>query len=112
MLNVGFQAETEALAGDKCTALHLAAWKGHDVVAAKLIAAKANVNAADCLEWTPLHYAAVYGHAAIVDLLLHANASPNAVDTVGDTPAQLAEINGHPDIAKRLREWQPGAASK
>ena len=63
-------------------------------MATKLIAAKANVNAANSWELTPLHLSARNGHAAIVALMLHANASPNAVDTGGDTPAQRRERNG------------------
>ena len=73
---------------------------------------QAETEALDEYKWTALHFAALYGHAAIVDMLLHAKASSNAVDNLGDTLAQDAERNGHHDIAKRLREWQPGAASK
>ena len=82
-------------------------------MAASLIKANAYVNAADTDKQTPLHLAALYGHAAVADLLLDANASLTAVDDVfGDTPAQLAQRGGHHDLAKRLREWQPGASSK
>ena len=77
-----------------------------------MIEANAYVNAVDTYKSTPLHYAAGYGRAAVADLLLDANASLTATDYLGDTPAQSAERYGHHDLAKRLRERQPGASSK
>ena len=81
-------------------------------MATKLLQAKAGVDAANINGYTPLHRAAANGHAAVAGLLLDANASPTAVTKYDDTPADLAKQNGHPELAKRLRECQPGAASK
>ena len=81
-------------------------------MAASLIKANACVNAAATDKWTPLHLAAASGHAAVADLLLDANASLTATDDFGETPAQIAELGGNHALAKRMREWQPGASSK
>ena len=88
-----FDLQAEIEAGDEynSTALHFAAWKGNEAVAAQLLQAGASVSAVDNgYGWTPLHYAAFYGKSSIANLLLQANASPRAVNNDGDTPAQYA----------------------
>ena len=94
MLWIGFdlQAEIEAVGDSNWTALHFAAWKGKESVAAQLLQAGANVSAVnDVYGRTPLHYAAYYGKSSFANLLLQANASPTAVDKNGRTPAQDAK---------------------
>ena len=108
----GFQAELDVVDEVKSTPLHWAAEYGHAAVATKLLQANAVVDAANVDGWTPLHWAAGYGQAAVAELLLQANASPTAVDKSGRTPADIAKGNRHPDLAKRLLEYQQGAASK
>ena len=90
VLWIGFdlQAETEAGCGNNWTALHFAAWKGKEAVAAQLLQAGASVSAVTNGGWTPLHIAALNGKSSIANLLLQANASPTAVNKDGRTPAQ------------------------
>ena len=98
VLWIGFDLHAEIEAGDDTnwTALHLAAWKGKEAVAAQLLQAGASVSAVDnAYGRTPLHYAAYYGKSSIANLLLQANASPTAVNKDGRT----------------LRSWRSGKAT-
>ena len=91
VLWIGFdlQAEIEAGGDYDWAALHFAAWKGKESVAAQLLQAGASVSAVDNVYgWTPLHCAAYYGKSSIANLLLQANASPTAVNKDGRTPTQ------------------------
>ena len=107
------QAEIEAGGDSNLTALHLAAWKGKEAVAAQLLQAGASVSAVDNVYGsTPLHYAAFNGKSSIANLLLQANASPTAVDNGGRTPAQYAKQYGHGDLAAMLLEAEQAAALK
>ena len=115
VLWIGFdlQAEIEAGCGDNWTALHLAAWKGKEAVAAQLLQADASVNAVDNVYYqTPLHIAALNGKSSIANLLLQANASHTAVNKNGRTPAQSAKKRGHGDLAAMLLEAEQAAALK
>ena len=74
---------------DGSTPLHCAVWKGHQEVAAALIAAGADVNAHNQNEhWgtTPLHAAAHANQAVIAQLLIDHGADVNATDREGRTP--------------------------
>ena len=95
------------------TALHYAAWKGKEAVAAQLLQAGASVSAVDnvCGQ-TPLHIAAWNGKSSIANLLLQANASPTAVDNGSYKPAQRAKQRGNSDVAARLLEAEQAAALK
>ena len=98
VLWIGFdlQAEIEAVCASNWTALHFAAWKGKEAVAAQLLQAGASVSAVDNVYGqTPLHLAALHGKSSIANLLLQANASPTAVNKDGRT----------------LRSWQSGKAT-
>ena len=58
VLWIGFhlQAEIEAVCGNNWTALHFAAWKGKEAVAAQLLQAGASVSAVDNVYGqTPMH---------------------------------------------------------
>ena len=80
VLWIGFdlQAEIEAVGVGNFTALHFAAWKGKEAVAAQLLQAVASVSAVSANGQTPLHLAAYYGESSIANLLLQANASHTA----------------------------------
>ena len=82
VLWIGFDLQAEIEAEDDCnwTALHFAAWKGKEAVAAQLLQAGASVSAVTSYGRTPLHIAAYNGKSSIANLLLQANASPTAVD--------------------------------
>ena len=115
VLWIGFdlQAEIEAVGDSNLTALHFAAWKGKEAVAAQLLQAGASVSAVDNVYGqTPLHIAALHGKSSIANLLLQANASPTAVNKDGRTPAQYAKQRGHGDLAARLLEAEQAAALK
>ena len=115
VLWIGFdlQAEIEAGGDNNSTALHFAAWKGKEAVAAQLLQAGASVSAVDNVYGsTPLHYAAYYGKSSIANLLLQANASPTAVNKDGRTPSQSPKHQGHGDLAVMLLEAEQAAALK
>ncbi len=56
-----------------------------------LVAAGANVEAADINGWRPLHVASLFNHAATVTLLLDAGAAVNALTNAGNTPLSRAK---------------------
>lgn len=67
-----------------------------------LIAAHADVNAADVDGSTPLHWAAQRDNTELVDLLLAAGANPKAATRYNVTPLSLAATNGNAAIIERL----------
>jgi len=74
---------------DNSTALHCAAWKGHQGLIAFLLAAGADVqihNSNDHWGTTPLHAASHANQAAIASMLIEAGADVNAKDMNGQTP--------------------------
>lgn len=84
-------------AGD--TALHLAALRGHIMVAKVLLAHGADVNATSS-KLTPLHRAASYAPAAFVKLLLDHNGDPNAKSWDGKTPKDFARERHDEEIIR------------
>jgi len=60
------------------------------VIARRLIAAGAAVNATNKEGYTPLHRAAQLGDAELVELLLGAGANVNAVNNFNTTPLMIA----------------------
>ena len=72
------------------TPLHSAARFGREDLAALLIAAGANVEAANELNARPLHTSATYGHSTVVKLLLARGADVNARGPGGKTPLHAA----------------------
>ena len=115
VLWIGFDLHAEIEAGDDSnwTALHFAAWKGKEAVAAQLLQAGASVSAVDNVYGsTPLHLAAYIGKSSIANLLLQTSASPTAVNKDGRTPSQSAQHQGHGDLAVMLLEVKQAAALK
>lgn len=85
------------------TALHRATEHGHAAVVVALIAAGADVDAANRYIRTPLHLAAARGDAETVDALLAAGADPRHPDTKRATPLHIAaEFDTHARIAQAL----------
>lgn len=81
-----------AVAGDGFTALHLAAWFGHDKVAEVLLARGADPEAVatNGTGLRPLHSAAAAGHTVIAHLLLDRGADIEAVQDGGVRPLHSA----------------------
>lgn len=81
------------------TPLMIAALKGQEEIAKRLIERDADVNKPG---WTPLHYAATSGNVPIIKLLLDHNAFINAQSPNGTTPLMMAAMYGSPDAVKLL----------
>ena len=79
--------------------LMLAALKGYQDLAEKLIRKGADVNKTG---WTPLHYAASGGHLSLISLLLENSAYIDAESPNGTTPLMMAAMYGTPAAVKLL----------
>lgn len=86
------------------TALHSAIAARDRESAFALIAAGADVNAAQQDAFTPLHEAAQNGDRDVVEALLAAGADPSAQLSTGERPADLARRHKHPDVAGVLEQ--------
>ena len=85
------------------TALHNAADKGYENVAALLLRHGANVNATTSSGMSALHWAARNGHVGLVKLLLQQEGiRRNSKDSNDQTPMLGAAENGFIDIVKLL----------
>ena len=73
------------------TCLHVAARNNHTAVIARLLQARADVNARTCFGFTPLMTAAHRGSLAAAMALVEAGADVHAADEEGYTAAELAE---------------------
>jgi ankyrin repeat protein/predicted aspartyl protease len=91
-----------AIAKNKTTPLHLAAWGGHPEIIEQLLAASADPAARDNEGKTPLHLAAFLGRVSAVEALLKARTPVDATSTDGRTPLMLAALNREADIAEKL----------
>ena len=92
---------------------HCAAGEGDASVAAMLISAGADVNAAtDQREFlheriggsTPLHWAVAGGHRELVEVLIAGGADVNARTAKGTTPLRVATREDYDEIARLLEE--------
>ena len=86
--------------GNSWTALHWAAYYGHEALAQGLLGAGADINATDMGGKTPLHNTAYSPEVAKV--LLANGAQVNARTTRGDTPLHHAVHHNKPEVAKVL----------
>ena len=89
--------------------LMLAALKGQQELAEKLVKKGADVNKTG---WTPLHYAASGGHIAIINLLLENSAYIDAESPNGSTPLMMAAMYGTPAAVKLLLQEGADASVK
>ncbi|MGI9110926.1 MAG: ankyrin repeat domain-containing protein [Gaiellaceae bacterium] len=106
-LLAGERELAQARASDGFTALHLAAFFGHEDAAALLLEHGADANAVARnaeLEVAPLHSAAAGGHSKLVALLLEHGADPNARQLGGFTPLHAAAQNGDRESVEALLE--------
>jgi ankyrin repeat protein len=91
---------------DGFTALHLAAFFGHEDIARDLLRRGAEVNAVsrNSLGVQPINSAAAGGHTGIVRALLDHGADPNASLEGGFRPIHAAAQNGNADLYALLVE--------
>ncbi len=91
---------------DGFTALHLAAFFGHEDIARELLRRGAEVNAVsrNALSVQPINSAAAGGHTGIVRALLDHGADPNARLEGGFTPIHAAAQNGNDELRALLVE--------
>ena len=75
------------------TPFHLAVMYGHEILAARLIELKSDVNAQDREGWTPLHLAGWQRHSKIAKLLIANRAAVNKQTGQGVTALHLAVNN-------------------
>jgi ankyrin repeat protein len=101
LLEAGF---VDLWSPDGFTALHLAAFFGHEEVAAELLKRGADVNAVarNQLRVQAIHSAAAGNHTAVVRLLLDGGADPNARQEGGFTPIHAAAQNGNEELYELL----------
>ena len=85
-----------------CTALWIAAAKGHFDVVRLLIEQNAEVDGRTSSNSTPLRAAALHGHLGIVRCLVENGADVNARNNFGSTPLMLTCYKGHLDVASYL----------
>ena len=88
--------------GGGCTALWIAAAKGHFDVVRLLIEQNAEVDGKTLTNSTPLRAAAFDGHLDIVRCLVENGADVNARTNFNSTPLMLTCHNGHLDVASYL----------
>lgn len=93
------KTDVNRLNGNGESALMLAALKGYQELAEKLIKKGADVNKTG---WTPLHYAATGGQLGIISLLLEHSAYIDAESPNGTTPLMMAAMYGTPAAVKLL----------
>lgn len=93
------KTDVNRLNGSGESALMLAALKGYQALAEKLIKKGADVNKTG---WTPLHYAATGGQLGIISLLLEKSAYIDAESPNGTTPLMMAAMYGTPAAVKLL----------
>ena len=79
----------------KCTALHLAALKGHFDVCKIIFEQAEDKNYSNSDGDTPLHYAAKNGHLKICKFLIQNGMDKSLQNKNRQTPFDLAEFNGY-----------------
>lgn len=84
--------------------MHIATQLSYHEIVAKLIEAKADVNAQTRNGSTPLKGAAQVGDVKIIDMLVKAGADQNSEDDVGCTPLHEAASEGHSKAVEKLLE--------
>jgi ankyrin repeat protein len=102
LLARGGEVNTRARHPFGVNALHAALAGPTPEVARALIAAGADVNAAQAGGGTPLHETAFSGYLELTQLLLERGANPAAVDNQGRTPLDVARERGQTAVADLL----------
>ena len=87
---------------EDCTALWVAACKGHFDVVRLLIEQSAEVDSRTSSNSTPLRASAFDGHLDIVRCLVENGADVNARNNFNNTPLMITCYKGHPNVASYL----------
>ena len=111
LVDAGAPVSVHATNDMAVTPLNSAAAASANDVAAVLVAAGAEVDAAMAGGYTPLHAAAANGDTVMVDLLLEHGADPSRRTRDGQAAADLAAARGHELLAGRVRERAAAARS-
>lgn len=91
---------------DGDTPLHLAIRRNNHEIMKLLLAANANVNAANNLKATPLHEACRRNEVGLAKLLLQKGANPDARDKDNKTPLDLVKADGYYDSAEMVKLFE------
>ncbi|GLB08526.1 ankyrin-2 [Aspergillus tubingensis] len=94
------------------TALHMAAWGGHERVIKKLLTKVADVDSTNDYRETALHCACQYGRLEAVKTLIDKKADVNRKNRLEETPLHYACDNGHLKVAITLIEKGANVHSK
>lgn len=97
---------------DGWTALHMAAWGGHDRIIKKLLTKFADINSANDDGKTALHCACQYGRLEAVKTLIDKKADVNRKNKLEETPLHYACDNGHLEVAITLIKKGANVQSK
>jgi ankyrin repeat protein len=95
-------ADVNQAGEDGCTALYIAARKGHESLVRFIIKELGvDVNQADERGWTALHAAAQCGHESLVrSMVKELGADVNQTDMMGVTPLFIAAHDGHESVVR------------
>ena len=94
------------------TALHFAAYKGHEILIRMLVTKyDATVDAPTMKKQTPLHLAAISGMLNVCKLLMELGASPDFVDEQGQKPIHLAATSDKPEVILLFLATRPSLVS-
>jgi uncharacterized protein len=104
LLERGGEVNTTSHNAQGVNALHAALSSSDPEFARSLVAAGADVNAAQASGVTPLHETAYNGYTELTQVLLEHGADPKARDRAGKTPADYAREHGHTDLAEVLEK--------
>ncbi|KAJ5493902.1 hypothetical protein N7463_009989 [Penicillium fimorum] len=90
----------------KMTALHLAAFNGHEQQVSSILAAsKVNIDIADETGTYPIIWASMNGHDTVVQMLVHQGANVNARSGGRRNALRAACFRGHSKIAQMLLDY-------
>lgn len=96
--------------GDGTTPLMGAAMLGKMKQLRELVAAGANVDAADERGWTALMYAADRNEVGAVEFLLEQGASATLRNNANQTAAEIADMKGNDEVAEVFKKREDGRA--
>ena len=104
LLNHGADIEAITTLSSRYTALHVASYNGHEVIARLLLAKGADSGATNHRGQTALHLASIAGHITVIRILLEGGLDIEAKEFRGQTALHLASENGQEALVRLLLE--------